>query len=220
MALTQIDIDEDALAEAMRLSGAKTKKERSNVALREFAARHRRIAALEHYATLAAGWDFEGWEHRRTARKTQRRDPVPARLVCPVADPAGPRAAGGGPRSSPLARSVPSPSARQFRRSARTLDEYEQMSGMFDALYPDAALPQGNVAVDEFRTIPPAAAGSPPGTVGRGPDDLRHRSPARPGRPPRRQGLRDRRTVPPRRARAHHPRRPATQLRPAPGTFA
>ena len=34
MALTQIDIDEDALAEAMRLSGAKTKKETVNVALR------------------------------------------------------------------------------------------------------------------------------------------------------------------------------------------
>ena len=40
-----------------------------NVALREFAALHRRIAALEHYATLAAGWDFEGWEHRRAAEK-------------------------------------------------------------------------------------------------------------------------------------------------------
>ncbi len=72
MALTQIDIDEDALAEAMRLSGAKTKKETVNVALREFAARHRRIAALEHYSTLAEGWDFEGWEHRRAAEK----DPV------------------------------------------------------------------------------------------------------------------------------------------------
>ncbi len=60
MALTQIDIDEDALAEAMRLSGAKTKKETVNVALREFAARHRRIAA---------GWDFDGWEHRRAAEK-------------------------------------------------------------------------------------------------------------------------------------------------------
>jgi len=35
----------------------------------EFAARHPRIAALEHYATLAAGWDFEGWEHRRAAEK-------------------------------------------------------------------------------------------------------------------------------------------------------
>jgi Arc/MetJ family transcription regulator len=69
MALTQIDIDEDALTEAMRLSGAKTKKETVNLALREFAARHRRVAALEHYAQLAAGWDFEGWEQRRVAEK-------------------------------------------------------------------------------------------------------------------------------------------------------
>jgi Arc/MetJ family transcription regulator len=69
VALTQIDIDEDALAEAMRLSGAKTKKDTVNLALREFAARYRRVAALEHYAALAAGWDFDGWEHRRAAEK-------------------------------------------------------------------------------------------------------------------------------------------------------
>ncbi len=31
----------------------------------------------------------------------------------------------------------------EFRRSARTIEEYEQMSGMFDELYPDAALPKG-----------------------------------------------------------------------------
>ena len=69
MALTQIDIDEDALLEAMRLSGAKTKKDTVNLALREFAARHRRAAALEHYAELATGWDFEAWERQRTADK-------------------------------------------------------------------------------------------------------------------------------------------------------
>ena len=69
VALTQIDIDEDALAEAMRLSGAKTKKDTVNLALREFAARHRRVAALEHYADLAAGWDFAEWERRRAAEK-------------------------------------------------------------------------------------------------------------------------------------------------------
>jgi Arc/MetJ family transcription regulator len=67
--LTQIDIDDDALNEAMRLSGAKTKKETVNLALREFAARHRRVAALEHYAALAAGWDFEGWAQLRAAEK-------------------------------------------------------------------------------------------------------------------------------------------------------
>jgi predicted nucleic acid-binding protein len=35
------------------------------------------------------------------------------------------------------------PQRVEFRRSARTIDEYEQMSGMFDALYPDAAIPKG-----------------------------------------------------------------------------
>ena len=61
MATTQIDLDDEALAEAMRLSGAKSKKETVNLALREYAARHRRIAALDHYAQLAQGWDYEGW---------------------------------------------------------------------------------------------------------------------------------------------------------------
>lgn len=35
------------------------------------------------------------------------------------------------------------PQRIEFRRSARTLDEYEQMSEMFDALYPDAVVPKG-----------------------------------------------------------------------------
>ena len=35
------------------------------------------------------------------------------------------------------------PQRVEFRRSARTMDEYEQMSDMFDALYPDAAVPKG-----------------------------------------------------------------------------
>ncbi len=69
MTLTQIDLDEDALAEAMRLSGARTKKDTVNLALREFAARHRRIAALEHFAMLAEGWNFHDWEQRRAAEK-------------------------------------------------------------------------------------------------------------------------------------------------------
>lgn len=69
MSLTQIDIDDNALAEAMRLSGAKTKKDTVNLALREFAARHRRVAALEHYSALAQTWDFDGWQHRRAVEK-------------------------------------------------------------------------------------------------------------------------------------------------------
>ena len=69
MTITQIDLDDEALAEAMRLSGAKTKKETVNLALREYAARHRRIAALDHYAAAARGWDYEGWQELRAASK-------------------------------------------------------------------------------------------------------------------------------------------------------
>jgi Arc/MetJ family transcription regulator len=69
MSVTQIDIDDEALAEAMRLSGAKTKKDTVNLALREFAARHRRVEALQRYAADADGWDYEGWRQRREADK-------------------------------------------------------------------------------------------------------------------------------------------------------
>jgi hypothetical protein len=41
-----------------------------NLALREYAARHRRIAALEHHAAAAQGWDYEGWTQLHTASKT------------------------------------------------------------------------------------------------------------------------------------------------------
>jgi hypothetical protein len=55
---------DDALAEAMRLSGARSKKD---LALREYAARHRRIGALDHYATAAQTWDYEGWQDMHAA---------------------------------------------------------------------------------------------------------------------------------------------------------
>jgi Arc/MetJ family transcription regulator len=69
MTVTQIDLDDDALTEAMRLSGAKSKKETVNLALREYSARHRRIAALDHYATVAQGWDYAGWQELRAESK-------------------------------------------------------------------------------------------------------------------------------------------------------
>lgn len=71
MAVTQIDLDDEALAEAMRLSGAKSKKETVNLALREYAARHKRIAALERWAEESENWDYEGWKRRRAAEKGQ-----------------------------------------------------------------------------------------------------------------------------------------------------
>lgn len=69
VAITQIDLDDDALAEAMRLSGARSKKETVNLALQEYAARHRRIAALDHYAAAAQTWDYEGWQDMHAAGK-------------------------------------------------------------------------------------------------------------------------------------------------------
>jgi hypothetical protein len=36
---------------------------------REYAARHRRIAALDHYAAAAQTWDYEGWQNMRAASK-------------------------------------------------------------------------------------------------------------------------------------------------------
>lgn len=69
MTVTQIDLDDEALAEAMRLSGARSKKETVNLALREYAARHRRIAKLDYYARVAVEWDYEGWHAMRAADK-------------------------------------------------------------------------------------------------------------------------------------------------------
>ncbi|MGE5829192.1 MAG: type II toxin-antitoxin system VapB family antitoxin [Micromonosporaceae bacterium] len=70
MSVTQIDLDDEALTEAMRLSGAKSKKDTVNLALREYAARHRRIAALDRHAAAAQSWDYEGWQAMRAADKS------------------------------------------------------------------------------------------------------------------------------------------------------
>jgi Arc/MetJ family transcription regulator len=67
--VTQIDLDDGALAEAMKLSGAKSKKETVNLALREYAARHRRIAALDHHVAAAQHWDYEGWQQLHAGGK-------------------------------------------------------------------------------------------------------------------------------------------------------
>ncbi len=70
MAVTQLDIDEQALSEAMQLSGARTKQEAVNLALRTYVARHRRIRDLDRYAITAASWDYEGWrEHREQVKR-------------------------------------------------------------------------------------------------------------------------------------------------------
>lgn len=69
MSATQIDIDDEALAEAMRLSGAKTKKEMVNLALREYAERRRRTEARLRYLEMAQEWDEDGFWRRHAAEK-------------------------------------------------------------------------------------------------------------------------------------------------------
>ncbi|MFF5448170.1 type II toxin-antitoxin system VapB family antitoxin [Streptomyces sp. NPDC012888] len=69
MSLTTIDLDDEALAVLMRVTGIGTKKEAVNMAIREVAERHKRIEALERYAALAQDWDYEGWKRRNDADK-------------------------------------------------------------------------------------------------------------------------------------------------------
>ena len=72
MSATQIDIDDEALAEAMRLSGAKTKKETVNMALREYAERRRRTEARLRHQERARQWDEEDFWLRHAAEKGAR----------------------------------------------------------------------------------------------------------------------------------------------------
>ena len=69
MGVTQIDIDDEALAEVMRLSGETTKKGAVNMALHEYAERHRRIEALERFAALAQHWDYDYWKRMHDEEK-------------------------------------------------------------------------------------------------------------------------------------------------------
>lgn len=71
MSITQIDLDDDELEQAMRNLGTSTKKDTVNTALREVNARRRRLAALERMAERYERGDFDlavaAWEHRKAA---------------------------------------------------------------------------------------------------------------------------------------------------------
>lgn len=73
LSVTQIDIDDEALGEAMRLMGTTTKKDTVNTALREYAARVRRLEAAEKLAARAARGEFDdviaAGEAAKAARK-------------------------------------------------------------------------------------------------------------------------------------------------------
>ncbi|TQF04204.1 type II toxin-antitoxin system VapB family antitoxin [Kitasatospora acidiphila] len=69
MTVTTIDLDDDALAKALRFSGGATKKEVVNAALREYAERHERAAQRARHFQVAQQWDYEGWQQLREAEK-------------------------------------------------------------------------------------------------------------------------------------------------------
>jgi Arc/MetJ family transcription regulator len=73
MSVTQIDIDEDALERAMTLSGAKTKKEAVNLALRFYAEKQERAARIARHFERARHWGaLEDAERLHRAEKEIR----------------------------------------------------------------------------------------------------------------------------------------------------
>lgn len=69
MSVTQIDLDDEALNEVMRIAGVHTKKEAVNLAMRDYVERFRRIEALTRSRKHAEGWDYEGWRAARGDEK-------------------------------------------------------------------------------------------------------------------------------------------------------
>ncbi|MDX6315442.1 MAG: hypothetical protein QOF84_264 [Streptomyces sp.] len=73
VSVTQIDLDDEALAEAMRLMGVTTKKETVNAALRDYVARVKRLEAAERLAARGAGGEFDQAAAAYEAAKRARR---------------------------------------------------------------------------------------------------------------------------------------------------
>lgn len=73
MTVTQIDLDDEALAAAMRLMGTTTKKETVNTALREYVQRVERLKAAEALAERGARGEFDDAAEAHAAAKRARR---------------------------------------------------------------------------------------------------------------------------------------------------
>jgi Arc/MetJ family transcription regulator len=73
MAVTQIDIDDDALDRAMALSKARTKKDAVNLALRYYAEKQERAARIGRHFERARRWRaIEDAERLHQAEKDAR----------------------------------------------------------------------------------------------------------------------------------------------------
>lgn len=71
--VAQVDLDDEALAEAMRLMGVSTKKETVNGALRDYAARIKRLEAAEKLAARGDPDKFEAAAAAHAPAKRARR---------------------------------------------------------------------------------------------------------------------------------------------------
>jgi Arc/MetJ family transcription regulator len=69
VAVTQIDLDDEALTEIMRIAGVHTKKDAVNLAMRDYVERFRRIEALAGSREDAKNWDYDGWAAARADEK-------------------------------------------------------------------------------------------------------------------------------------------------------
>ncbi|WP_129839869.1 type II toxin-antitoxin system VapB family antitoxin [Streptomyces sp. RFCAC02] len=74
MSVTWIDLDDDLLAEAMRFMGASTKSEAVNGALREYAARAKRLAAAGRLAARGERGEFEAAAAAHATARDARRN--------------------------------------------------------------------------------------------------------------------------------------------------
>jgi Arc/MetJ family transcription regulator len=64
---TNLAIDDDLLAEALKLGGLKTKRETVNLALEDFIRSRKRLSALKHLGTIrfAPRWNYKADRRRR-----------------------------------------------------------------------------------------------------------------------------------------------------------
>jgi Arc/MetJ family transcription regulator len=69
MSVTRIDLDDDILAEAMRMLGTTVKEDAVNTVLREYVARVKRIEALEALSARAAEGEFDDAAKAAKARR-------------------------------------------------------------------------------------------------------------------------------------------------------
>ncbi|MGI5216336.1 type II toxin-antitoxin system VapB family antitoxin [Nocardia sp. CA-290969] len=73
MTVTQVDLDDGALAEAMRLMGTTTKKDTVNTALREYVKQLKRLEAFDALLAMGQRGDFDQAAEAHAAERRARK---------------------------------------------------------------------------------------------------------------------------------------------------